>query len=140
MILKIKKLHNDAKIPRYAYAGDAGMDLFCVENHLIKSQERLNIPTGIAMEIPKGHVGLIWDKSGLAAKNGIHCLAGVIDSGYRGEIILTLLNTSKNDYKIKKGDKICQLLIQEIFQPKIKLVQKLTNTDRGIKKHGSSGK
>jgi len=140
MILKIKKLHKDAIIPNYAYTGDAGMDLYSVKNLNLKSKARCIVPTGIAMQIPNGYVGLIWDKSGLAAKYGITSLAGVIDSGYRGELFITLLNTSKKDYQIKKGDKIAQILIQKVCQSKIKIVEELSKTKRGSKKHGSSGK
>lgn len=140
MILKIKKCHKDAKVPAFAHKGDAGMDLHSVEDVLIKPKQRVNIKTGIYMQIPVEHVGLFWDKSGLAAKNGITCLAGVIDSGYRGELIVTLLNTSQENYQIKKGDKITQLLIQKVNQPEIKVVESLSETDRGQGKHGSTGR
>ena len=84
MKLKIKKLKPDARMPEYALPGDAGLDLFASENFTLKKGEKGAIPTGIAMEIPDGFVGLIWDKSGLAMKHGLKTLGGVVDSGYRG--------------------------------------------------------
>jgi dUTP pyrophosphatase len=98
MILKIKKLHIDAVIPKYATKDDAGMDLFSVENIEIEPMARAQISTGIALEIPSGHVGLVWDKSGLSHKFGIKTLGGVIDSGYRGEIKVGVVNLGKEKY------------------------------------------
>ena len=105
MFIKFQKILDEAIIPHYAHQGDAGMDIFSVEENIIKAGERKNIRTGVKMELPEGFVGLVWDKSGLALKNGIKTMAGVIDSGYRGEIGIVLANLSHQDYKIEKGTK-----------------------------------
>lgn len=140
MILKVKKVKPDAVIPNSAYHGDAGLDLYSAENKLIGSHERETIETGIAIEIPEGFVGLIWDRSSLPAKFGLTTLAGVIDSGYRGEIRIVMYNTSETTYQIRKNDKIAQLLIQEIASPKILEVRQLNSSQRGEKTFGSSDK
>jgi dUTP pyrophosphatase len=97
------------------------------------------IKTGIAIEIPKGFVGLVWPRSGLAIKKGVSVLAGVIDSSYRGEIGVVLLNTNYDDLIIKKGDKIAQLLIQPIETVNIEEVKELSDTERAENGFGSSG-
>ncbi len=139
MKLKIKKLNNKAVLPSYAHENDAGMDLFSVEDFILSSGERIVCQTGIAMAIPMGFVGLIWDKSGIAAKRGIKTLSGVIDSSYRGEIGVVLYNLSGEDYKISKGDKVAQMLIQKIESPEIEEVDNLEDTDRGDGGFGSTG-
>jgi len=92
------------------------------------------------MAIPVGNVGLIWDKSGLSRKQGLKVLGGVIDSGYRGEIVITLINLGNKKYEIKKGDKIAQMLIQPVHSVEIVEVDSLDDTARGEKGFGSSGK
>ena len=139
MIIKIKKIHPDAIIPRYAHEGDAGMDIFSAENIIIKPNERIACKTGISMHIPENHVGLIWDKSGIALKNGVTTLGGVIDSGYRGELQIVMINLSKENYNIKEGNKIAQMLIQKIENPKIQEVEELDETSRGDGGFGSTG-
>ena len=105
MLIKFQKILAEAIIPHYAHPGDAGMDIFSAEEAIIKAGERKSIKTGLKMELPEGFVGLVWDKSGLALKNGIKTMAGVIDSCYRGEIGIVLVNLSGQDYKIEKGQK-----------------------------------
>ncbi|MCX6713784.1 MAG: dUTP diphosphatase, partial [Candidatus Vogelbacteria bacterium] len=85
MKIKVKKLDLEAKLPSYAHLGDAGMDIYALEDVVLKSGERARIKTGIAIEIPNGFVGLVWDKSGISTNHGLKTLAGVVDSGYRGE-------------------------------------------------------
>ncbi|MEA2065019.1 MAG: dUTP diphosphatase [Patescibacteria group bacterium] len=141
MLLKIKKIFPDAKLPNYAHNDDAGMDLYSNENLEIQPQKKINVKTGIIMEIPDGYAGLIWDKSGIANEL-IHTLAGVVDVGYRGEIIVLLINLSNETYKIKKGQKIAQILIQKIERPEIKEISsdnKMQNSARGDGKFGSTG-
>ncbi|MDD5342285.1 MAG: dUTP diphosphatase [Patescibacteria group bacterium] len=138
--VKIKRLNSEARLPEYAFPGDAGLDLFSCENYTIKPSERRTFPVGIALELPNGYVGLVWDKSGLASKKGIHCLSGVLDSGYRGELMIVLLNTGENPQEIKKGDKIAQLLVQPVEQAKIVEVEKLSDTERGQGGFGSTGR
>lgn len=140
MILKIKRLHSDSILPVYANPGDAGMDLFCRDFFEFDPGEIKSIPTGIAIEIPKGFVGLIWDKSGISQKGGIKTLGGVIDSSYRGEISVGLINLSKKKFSFEKGHKIAQLLIQKVENVKTKEVKKLSSTDRGNGGFGSTGK
>ena len=139
MLIKLKKLHPDAKIPQIALAGDAGADLFSVEDKILKPGERHTFVTGIAMKIPKGYVSLIWDKSGLSQKSGLKTLGGVLDSNYTGEYFVGLVNLGKEDYAIKKGQKLAQVLFQKVVNPKFKIVDELPKTNRGAGSHGSTG-
>ena len=138
--IKIKKLYNDVKIPSYAHYGDAGMDLYSCEDYNLKPGERHLFKLGIATEFPEDYVALIWDKSGLAVKNGLTVLAGVVDHSYRGEYGVVLLNTSSTAYQIKKDDKIAQLLIQKVEQAENIEVEKLSDTQRGEGGFGSTGR
>ena len=139
MTIKFQKILDEAIIPHYAHPGDAGMDIFSAEETVIKEGERKNIRTGLKMELPEGFVGLVWDKSGLALKNGIKTMAGVIDSCYRGEIGIVLVNLSGQDYKIEKGQKIAQMLIQKIERAEIEEARELSETKRGEGRFGSTG-
>lgn len=140
MRLKIKKLSFDAILPKFAHEGDAGMDIFSIEKVEIKPNERVQIKTGLAFEIPKGCVGLIWDKSGLSHKFGLKTLGGVVDAGYRGELMVGVINLSKDTYALEKGHKVAQLLIQKIEHPQIVEVTELSETKRGKGGFGSTGK
>jgi dUTP pyrophosphatase len=137
--IKIKKLHPDAILPSYAHEGDAGLDLFSNEDIIIKAGERAIVSTGLAIGLPKGYVALVWDKSGLAAKNGIKTMAGVGDSGYRGEYKIVVLNTSKENFEIKKSQKIAQLLVQPIIHAEVEEVLELSESSRGANGFGSTG-
>jgi dUTP pyrophosphatase len=139
MKIQIKKLHEDAIIPKYAHNSDAGMDLFSIEELILKPGHRVGVKTGISIGLPQGYVSLIWDKSGVAFKSGIKTMAGVLDSGYRGEYIVVLLNVSNQDFEIKKGQKIAQVLIQKIENPEIEEVKELSETSRGEGGFGSTG-
>jgi dUTP pyrophosphatase len=138
--LKIKRLHPDAKIPSYAYGDDAGMDLYALERMEIKPGERVQVRTGLATEFPHGYVGLFWDKSGLSHKQGLKTLGGVLDAGYRGELLIGLVNLSKETYVIEKHHKVCQMLIQPVIHPVINVVDELSESDRGTGGIGSTGK
>jgi dUTP pyrophosphatase len=141
MQLKIKKLQTEAVTPKYANHDDAGMDLFSLDEIIINKNQRVQIPTGIAMEIPEGYVGLIWDKSGLSHKYGLKTLGGVIDSGYRGEIKVGMINLSGEDYRIGKGDKVAQMIIQQKTTVDIVEVKELDDkSQRGDGGFGSTGK
>lgn len=140
MHLNIKKLHPDAKIPTYAHYGDAGFDLFATETVTIPVGARVLVGTGIAMEIPDGYVGLIWDKSGLSIKHGLKNLGGVIDAGYRGEIKAGVVNLSDEDYTVVVGHKVAQMLIQKVERAEIVEVDELSDTTRGHGGFGSTGK
>ncbi len=138
-MIKIKKLNEEAILPKYANPGDAGMDFFANEEVIIKPNQRKLVNTGIAMAIPSGYVGLIWDKSGIASKYGIKTMAGVIDSSYRGEIKILLHNLSAEEFKVEKGAKIAQMLIQPVEQRDIIEVDGLDETKRGTGGFGSTG-
>ena len=140
MIIKIKKLHDLAKVPAFAHEGDAGLDLCTVEKITVPAGGRATIPTGLAFEIPDGFVGLVWDKSGLAFKKGLTSLSGVLDSGYRGQLFLCILNTSKEDYVFEVGDKVAQLLIQPVERPQIYEVEELSDSVRADGGFGSTGR
>ena len=127
-------------IPKYAHAADAGADLTASKKMLIPPRERLLVTTGIRLEIPEGHVGLIWPRSGLAVKKGIDCGAGVIDSHYRGEIKVLLFNHSDNEFQIEQGDRIAQLLIQKVERVEFLPADGLSETTRGQMGFGSTGK
>lgn len=139
MKIKIQKIEEDAVVPSYAKAGDAGLNLYSAEDLVLKGSERQAIKTGIKMEIPDGYVGLIWDRSGLAVNNGIKTMAGVIDCGYRGEVKVVLMNLSKEDFEIKKGYKIAQMIIQKFESPEIEIADSLSDTERGDNGFGSTG-
>jgi len=139
MTIKIKKLNQEATLPRYAKEHDAGMDLFSNETLSLQPNERKLISTGISMAIPKGYVGLIWDKSGLASKHGLKTMAGVIDSGYRGEIKILVHNLSNKPYTIESGNKVAQMLIQPVEQKQLLEVSELDETNRGEGGFGSAG-
>ena len=140
MIIKFRKVKKQAILPKYAHSGDAGMDLYSLEDKILKSGERYNFSLGIAIEIPKNYVGLIWERSGLATREGVISLGGVIDCGYRGEIIVALWNLSRKTVKISQGERIAQLLIQPVIQAKIKQVKNLSETKRGANGFGSTGR
>lgn len=140
MKIKIQKI-KDVKIPNYAHDGDAGLDIYSAEDdYILKPGERKGFPTGIKMEIPDGYVGLIWDKSGLASKYGIKTMAGVIDSTYRGELIIVLINSGSENYLVEKNTKIAQMLVQKIERAEIEKVESLDETERGKEGFGSTGK
>lgn len=139
-ILKIKRLRESAKLPRYAYAGDAGLDLFSCETLTMKNGERAGIKTGIAVEISKGHVGLVWDKSSVGARDGLKTLGGVIDHGYRGEVIVGMVNLSGKTYRIEQGQKIAQMVIQKFESVNVKETNTLSDSHRATRAFGSSGR
>ena len=138
--IAIKKLTKSATVPTKNNTSDAGWDLYAVEDAVINSGDRTTIATGVAMAIPEGYVGLIWPRSGLAVKSGVDVFAGVIDSGYRGVIKVCLYNSSKEELKITTGDRIAQILFQEIPSFSLTIVDSLDITERGGDGFGSSGK
>ncbi len=140
MNIKVKKLHRDAIIPRIAHEGDAGCDLFATESVTLNPRERGQVPTGLALELPLGYVALIWDKSGLSHKVGIKTLGGVIDSGYRGEWMIGVINLGNEAYTFEKGHKVAQFLIQKVESPIFEEVIELSDTSRGENGFGSTGK
>ena len=139
MLIKFQKILDEAIIPHYAHQGDAGMDIFSAEDAVIKSGEIKSVKTGVKMEMPERFVGLVWDKSGLAFKNGIKTMAGVIDSNYRGELMIVLTNLGKEPYHVEKGSKIAQLIITPVASPEIEEGIVADDTERGTAGFGSSG-
>jgi dUTP pyrophosphatase len=140
MQLKVKKLTKDSLLPTYAKGGDAGMDLYANETVAVEPGKVGRIKTGISMEIPEGYVGLCWDKSGLSMNHGIKVLAGVIDSGFRGELVLGIINLSDKAYTFEKGHKVMQMLIQKVEQVDIVEADSLPDSERGKEGFGSTGK
>lgn len=138
--VRIKKVRDDAIVPRYGRPGDAGFDFYSREDVILQPQEQHIFETGIAMAIPEGTVGLVWDRSGMAAKNGVKTMAGVLDHTFRGEIGLVLVNVTKKPYEVKKGDRIAQMLIQPIYTAEISVVDELDSTVRSDGRFGSSGR
>lgn len=136
---KVKKLSKDAVLPAKGSPLDAGIDIYTNQSYTLKPGETYMFSTGIAVEIPSGYVALLWDRSGLGSK-GIHRLAGVIDSGYRGEWKVVLTNLTKKKYAIVAGDKIVQCIVQKFEPVNIKEVKTLKESKRGAKGFGSSGK
>lgn len=138
--MKIKLLSEDATMPSYGSPEAAGLDLYASASYTIDPLEREKISTKVAISIPKGYYGRIAPRSGLAAKNGIDVLAGVVDSDYRGEIIVILYNTWKNQpFTIEKGDRIAQLVITPILRVHLEKVEDLEESVRGADGFGSTG-
>lgn len=127
--------------PVYAKPGDAGADLRSTEDAVIPAGKRLLLRTGVSIALPDGYVGLVHPRSGLAAKNGITVLnaPGTVDAGYRGEIMVTLLNTSDEDFVVQRGDRIAQLVIQQFEKARFIQVEELPGSERGETGFGSSG-
>lgn len=141
MELKIKKLDSTAIIPSYQSDGASGFDLHAIESLEIKPSEFVAVKTGLAFEIPKGFEIQVRPRSGLAFKNGIGVLnsPGTIDSDYRGEIMVILFNFGKEIFAIKKGDRIAQAVLTQIFQADFIISDELDSTQRGVKGFGSTG-
>ena len=142
MTLKVRRLAARATLPTRAYPGDAGLDLYALEAGVIAPGERASVRTGIAVEIPDGEAGLVLPRSGLAARHGIALgnAPGLIDSGYRGEIRVLLLNTDPSaPFEIGSGDRIAQLLLVKVQTPAVEEVEELAVSERGAGGFGSSG-
>lgn len=138
--LPVRRLSADAVAPRYGRAGDAGLDLFAAEQYELAPGTRHVFGTGVAIAVPDGYVGLVWDRSGLAVRAGITTMAGVIDATYRGEVRVPLLNTGDEPYVVHVGDRIAQLLVQAIPVLDVVEVDALDDTQRGSAGFGSSGR
>jgi dUTP pyrophosphatase len=142
MTLRYVRLSESALAPRRAHAGDAGYDLCAAEAATLAPGERAGIGTGIAVAIPGGHAGLVLPRSGLAAKHGIALVnaPGLIDAGYRGEVRVLLLNTSRDAaFEVRPGDRIAQLVLVRHEAPELEEVPELEGTVRGAGGFGSSG-
>jgi dUTP pyrophosphatase len=141
--LRVRRLREEASLPRRAHEGDAGLDLQAAEAATIAPGERASVATGIAVEIPTGHAGLVLPRSGLAARHGIALVnaPGLIDPGYRGEIKVLLLNTdSREAFEISPGDRIAQLVLSPVAEADPVEVTELAASARGEGGFGSSGR
>lgn len=139
--LKVKKINDDAIIPNFAYKGDAGMDLYSIEEVVIPSGETKLIKTGICIELPTMTEAQVRPRSGLALKHSVTVLntPGTIDEGYRGELKIILINHGKNDFKVEKHMKIAQMIIKPIYDINIEEVEELSDSERGKGGFGSTG-
>lgn len=143
MQLRFIKLRDDAIIPSRAHPGDAGSDLYAVESLVLAPGRRAKVATGIAVAIPDGHAGLILPRSGLAHKHGITLTntPGLIDSGYRGELLVLMLNTDRDEsFEVKAGERIAQLVVVAYAAPEWSEVSEFEETVRGDGGFGSSGR
>ncbi len=143
MELNVSRVKDGATLPSRAHEGDAGLDLYACEAAHIGPGERWSVGTGIAVEIPEGHAGLVLPRSGLARKHGISLVnsPGLIDSGYRGEVSVLLLNTDPADtFMVEPGDRIAQLVISPVDPAQPVEVDSLTDSARGEGGFGSSGR
>lgn len=140
--VSIKILSRDAQIPHMAYNGDAGVDLRSVERIVLEPRERAMVATGLAIALPEGYAGFVLPRSGLAAKHGISIVnaPGLIDSNYRGELKVILLNTDPDkSFTIEIGDRIAQLIVMPVPTINFEQVEELTESQRGESGFGSSG-
>jgi dUTP pyrophosphatase len=141
--LRIAKLNPEARLPTRAHEGDAGLDLYACEPAHLGPGERWSVATGVGVEIPEGHAGLVLPRSGLAREHGIALVnsPGLIDSGYRGELRVLLLNTDPAEtFRVEPGDRIAQLVIAPIAAPEPVEVEALSDSARATGGFGSSGR
>jgi dUTP pyrophosphatase len=140
--LRVRRLHPDARLPTRAHDGDAGLDLHALAGCHLEPGERAMVPTGIAIELPVGHAGLVVPRSGLAAKHGISVVnaPGLIDAGYRGEVRVLLLNTDPvAAFEVQPGMRIAQLVVTPVASPAVQEVDDLPASGRGSGGFGSTG-
>lgn len=139
--IKVVLVEKNARMPERSNPTDAGADLFSIESAMIHPGERRIIGTGISLELPEGFYGRVAPRSGLAAKHGVDVLAGVVDSSYRGEIKVVLLNTDRhNTFHVEKGDRIAQLIVESHFNFPFVQSDTISNSDRGQGGFGSTGR
>jgi dUTP pyrophosphatase len=139
--LPIQRLRPDAVVPARAYSGDAGLDLSSCERVELAPGERALVPTGLAVAIPEGYAGFVQPRSGLATKHGISIVntPGLVDSGYRGELLVNLVNTDQRDaFVVEPGMRIAQLVILPIPELELVEVDELPESERGVRGFGSS--
>jgi len=139
--LVVRRLRPDAVLPSYAHPGDAGLDLAAVEAVRLGPGERAAVPTGLAVAIPDGWVGLVHPRSGLARRHGLTVAnaPGTIDAGYRGEVQVLLVNLGSDPVEVAAGERVAQLLLQEVGRARIVEVEDLDDTARGAGGFGSTG-
>lgn len=140
--LPVQRLHPEAVLPSYAHEGDAGLDLTAVEEVALGPGERAAVPTGLAMAIPDGWVGLVHPRSGLAHRHGITVTnaPGTIDAGYRGEVQVLLVNLGAEAVTLRAGERVAQLVLQRVGHAEVVEVGDLEDTTRGSGGFGSTGR
>ena len=141
IVVRVKRLHPDARLPRYAHVGETGdlaADLYSADGIQLSPGETKQVSTGISLGLPPGFGAVVEDRSGLATK-GISTLGGIIDTGYRGELKVILTNTSNTDFAISKGDRIAQLRIVRRIEAQFEEVEELASTERNHSGFGSTG-
>jgi dUTP pyrophosphatase len=134
------QLSGPARLPAYGSASAAGADLTAAEDALLPPGGRAAVGTGVVLALPPGHVGLVWPRSGLALRHGIDTLAGVIDSDYRGEVRVVLVNHGAEPFEIQPGDRVAQLLVQRVERATFHRADALAGTTRGAGGFGSTGR
>jgi dUTP pyrophosphatase len=142
MNVEVLIVAEDEFLPTYASPGDAGADLRSTEDVVIPARDRALLHTGVRIALPSGFVGLVHPRSGLAAKHGITVLnsPGTVDAGYRGELMVTLYNSTDENFEVKRGDRIAQLVIQAVEHAKFIAVTELPESARGNSGFGSTGR
>lgn len=138
-VLLVKKFFPDVSLPEYMMESDVGLDLRANETLTLKPLEQKTVRTGIAIQIPEGHVGLIRDRAGMVGKMNVHTAAGTFDPAYRGEVSIVLVNFGDDEVEIEKGMRIAQLVIMPVAKVKVEQVNKLPITERYDKGFGSTG-
>lgn len=130
----------DGEVPTYAHDGDAGLDLRAAESVTVPAGGSALVRTGVRVEIPSGCVGLVFPRSGLGSRGiTLRNAVGVIDSGYRGEVMAALWNTTGDEFECEKGDRICQMVVMPYVPCQVVSVEELSDTERGSDGHGSTG-
>lgn len=138
--MDLQQLDFDLPVPGYAHPGDAGLDLYAAHDAIVTGETVL-IPTGVAVAVPDGYVGLVCPRSGLS-KHGVTVAnaPGVVDSGYRGELMVRLTTTSATPYQVERGDRVAQLLIVPVLRPEVTVADHIDDTERGTNGFGSTGR
>ncbi|HDP95899.1 MAG TPA: dUTP diphosphatase [Candidatus Aminicenantes bacterium] len=141
VVIRCSKLKTNAQLPRAAHEGDAGLDLFAAEDCMIPVGQWRRVGTGIAMELPVGMEGQVRPRSGLAWRHGVTVLnaPGTVDCGYRGEVMVILINHGNRDFKVSSGMRIAQLVIAEVAQARVEWAESLNDSHRGDNGFGSTG-
>jgi dUTP pyrophosphatase len=141
-VLDVRRLDPDLPLPSYAHPGDAGLDLYAADTTVLQPGERALIPCGVAIAIPEGFVGLVHPRSGLAVDHGLTVLnaPGTIDSGYRGEVKVLLINLGQDAAEVRHGQRIAQLVLMRVGMVDVREVDRLDVTVRGSSGFGSTGR
>jgi dUTP pyrophosphatase len=141
MRIPLKRLDPDLPIPAHAHPGDGGIDLYAREAAALEPGERGIVPTGVAVAIPEGFAGLVTPRSGLAARSGLGVVnsPGLVDSGYRGEIKVILVNLGSEEIQIERGDRVAQMVVVPVESQEFEVVDELPESSRGSGGFGSTG-